>query len=656
MVTWIGKNLIIDGKKMSGLLNGDAVITFKNQAQLMSGDFELTQASPSPWQAGQLTYYQSLGATTKGYSLKIEGTPSDVRGTIRQINDLLFGHTVEVTLGDDPDWHYKGTLATRYNPDVQIGQDTARMTAEGILSFTAPEGEEYSDIVQSVTPFLDTSILNHDTVKDGFTLQVVQGRYHLKGKKNKDNWVDLYIGDKQLNFKANTDYRMILKADGKGAENLEITIRKPDFGIAYMLKGNQDKTVSFSQEPAALSLVFRDYTEYDLWFDWCFYKTDQYNGNLSTVKPMLSSSGELLYDFGGELTTINKVRPKITIDFVGANSFVRAQTAKTDLADGNQAEINKELNTLIDYHHGKMGDFLARIKKEGSINDAKDISGVHSYKSRGADGDFIVGDLDAGGVDLSDILKPAKGKGWSSLSLPLKTTGVMGAEVIWWRSIYWAANFDQKGRFKITLEDQNGDFMYSYEIAKNLSGAKANVYWWVGKSHSKGKYPNGDNFKLLSAREISPTHITSQNQWSAEAGWCQMQREGNTLGFYWYGGMYKFDCPELEGRYATKINFLWDEFDDAARIEHNALREIVVQNTESKSLSDVTNPFKAGDQIVIDSAKRQYAFNNILSAGRLLDGFSFPYLSSDNQQLKLYFSQYIKNYPSVKVDYAKRRY
>ena len=330
-----------------------------------------------------------------------------------------------------------------------------------------------------------------------------------------------------------------------------------------------------------------------------------------------------------------KTEPVIKIKNIDENGYLGIATDKSVFAIGNEKTYDNRINTILD---ARTDDALVT-----AFNSATKNVAINTLPNEATyNGNLVINDQ----FGRKNIY--LNGSGRASATFDLGDEPDTKSERFWWRETFWAGRLNQMGAVKLLFSDQNGELLYGVETLKN-SRNFVTPYKFIGSK------PDGAYF-LLDSRYFKPSDRDNENQFNAPRGWSEIRREGNNIGFYWFGGWVRFNVPEFAGRRATKLHLIIESYGNQEMVTHAYVSALQFQRSDAELLSDRKNFFSANSTVTLDNTTRDVEIDGIKSISDVADGSNFIYFDQDTKTLDLSFSEWINKDPEISIEYRERAY
>lgn len=343
--------------------------------------------------------------------------------------------------------------------------------------------------------------------------------------------------------------------------------------------------------------------------------------------------------------------PIITVKHNAENGYVGLVNQNGAFEVGNREEADtktvKQSEMLFDYRDSKITSALNQpIEKV-----MKNFAVLNDMSAR------LVGQL---GVDNSwgrpHIHLTSRGSGSSqgyraasiSFKIPPDSAGGIGSlnDYIWWRQIFWVGAANQLGFIKVTVSDAQGQFLYGVETIKLSNGLTTQYNFFA--TDGKGGY------RILKRWEFTATHEDKHNPFNQNRGWCDLKRNDDKVQVYYWGSYPVITVPELRGRKSATVHVAFGAVGDRPLVTHMYLDSIYYRKDFVSVTKDIPNRFPIGSTIVADSENDMLYVDGANKAKEVVDGSQFISIPPGKSDLEVYVSSFVRNKPTVKVEFEER--
>ncbi|MFS5674344.1 distal tail protein Dit [Streptococcus agalactiae] len=338
--------------------------------------------------------------------------------------------------------------------------------------------------------------------------------------------------------------------------------------------------------------------------------------------------------------------PIITLNHTEENGYIGLVNRLSVFQLGDEEEVDTEprQHSVVTYNY--------KEKATQDINQALAIATPNAGRFNDAmqtlDGTLSVKKLwNRSHIYLSSYPATAGINHAGSITFDIPDGGSLN-DYIWWRQIFWCLNINQLGFIKISVSDENGDFLYGVETIKRKKGLETEYNFLV--TDENGGYKN-----TPLRWKFKATEYNNHNPFNAPRGWSDLTRSDDQVSVHWWGSQYKRTFPELKGRVGTKIHIGIGAFDKRPFMSYALLNEFMYRKDKVTYDFDIPNAFGQGCEVVIDSERDIVTVDNVKNLNIVADGFdSFPVIPVGPSDFEIHFSSWNTKKPIVKLTYEER--
>ncbi|MBF0778187.1 distal tail protein Dit [Streptococcus cuniculi] len=338
--------------------------------------------------------------------------------------------------------------------------------------------------------------------------------------------------------------------------------------------------------------------------------------------------------------------PIITVKHHAENGYIGVVNTSGAFELGNREEADKETGKhseiLFDYRESKITTGLssATAKNTAVLNDT-------SQTLRGT-----IGVDNSWGRPHLHLTNRGGTSGNNAGSLtwdiPADSAGAVGSlnDYIWWRQIFWAGASNQLGFIKVTVSDEQGQFLYGVETIKLSNGLDTQYNFFA--SDGKGGY------NILKRWKFSCTHQDNHNPFNQNRGWSDLKRNNDYVTVYYWGGYHKIPVPQIRNKKSAKIHVALGAVGNRPLVTHMYLDSIYYRKDYVPFTRDIPNRYPNGSSVVIDSETDSVAVDGMKKPGDVVHGSRWLSIPPGDSKLELYFSSFIRTKPTVTVKFEER--
>ncbi|WP_070021804.1 distal tail protein Dit [Streptococcus agalactiae] len=339
--------------------------------------------------------------------------------------------------------------------------------------------------------------------------------------------------------------------------------------------------------------------------------------------------------------------PIITVNHNAENGYIGLVNQNSAFEIGNREEADtetvKQSELLLDYRDDSiLTGFSRATKNVGITNDRSEkLVGIANTIS-------VWGRPHIQLVNRGTVTKGYNSAATLTWDIPADSGGEVGSinDYIWWRQIFWLGAANQYGFIKLTVSDTDGQFLYGVETYKRRNGLGCEYNFLA--SNGKGGY------NILKRWTFTGTHLNHHNPFNSTRGWSDIKRNDDQVRVFWWGSYPVFTIPEIKGKKSAKIHVTLGAYGNYPLISHMYLDSIFYRKDFVSVTKDIPNRFAIGSNVVINSEDDTVYIDGITKASEVVDGSKWVSIPPGTSQLELYVSSFVKNKPTVNIEFEER--
>ena len=361
--------------------------------------------------------------------------------------------------------------------------------------------------------------------------------------------------------------------------------------------------------------------------------TIETNGNMYHVE--LNNRGT------SDMSPIFKFKHKTENGYIG----IFGQNSEDYFTIGNKeeadTEVVKQSELLFDYRDSKITDGLtASAKNVAILNDTSQnlVGTVASVDWAGRKHLFL---QNAGGTTGNNA-------GSLTWEIPADSSGEKGSlnDYIWWRQVFWLGAANQYGFIKLTVSDENGQFLYGVETIKRAQG--------LGCEYNFMASDGNGGYKMVLRWTFTGTHLDSQNPFNEPRGWSDLKRNDDRVTVYWWGSYNDLIIPELKGKKSAKIHVAFGAIGNNPLVSRMYLDGIYYRKDYVDHTIDIPNAYPANSEVEINMETGKIFVNGQNASNQHLDNSEFFVIDKGKYKLDIYFSSWIEQLPELEISWKER--
>ena len=368
-------------------------------------------------------------------------------------------------------------------------------------------------------------------------------------------------------------------------------------------------------------------------------KPSSINGTIETIGNMYHV--ELNNRGTSDMSPIFKFKHKTENGYIG----IFGQNNEDYFAIGNKeeadTEVVKQSEVLFDYRDSKITDGLTESAKNVAIlNDTSQnlVGTVASVDWAGRKHLFL---QNAGGTTGNNA-------GSLTWEIPADSSGEKGSlnDYIWWRQVFWLGATNQYGFIKLTVSDENGQFLYGVETIKRAQG--------LGCEYNFMASDGNGGYKMVKHWTFLGTHADNENPFNATRGWSDLKRNDDRVTVYWWGSYNDLIIPELKGKKSAKIHVAFGAIGNKPLVSRMYLDGIYYRKDYVDHTIDIPNAYPADSEVEINMETGKIFVNGQNASNQHLDNSEFFAIDKGKYKLDIYFSSWIEQLPELEISWKER--
>lgn len=234
----------------------------------------------------------------------------------------------------------------------------------------------------------------------------------------------------------------------------------------------------------------------------------------------------------------------------------------------------------------------------------------------------------------------------ASLTFDVSTDDNNLHERVWWRQIFWAGSVRQYGFIKVTVSDDQGNFLYGTETFKRSIGVESEYNFLV--SDGAGGY------RILDRQKFRATNQDKDNPFNVKRGWSDITRHNKEVTFFWWGGYIKRTVPEIENIKAAKVHITIGQMQGKDLVTRCYIDELFFEKRNVASEEDIPNLFPTGSTLEVNSENNTVVVDGVFRNDYFVNGSDFITLPPGKSKLYVSDSSWVAQQPSVMINFEER--
>lgn len=335
--------------------------------------------------------------------------------------------------------------------------------------------------------------------------------------------------------------------------------------------------------------------------------------------------------------------PIFTVKNNSENGYVGIVNQNGALEVGNPEEMDGKIvnknQLLFDYRGSKIVNALAEGQKNVMVsNDNTDENNntggltIENWEGRNHIGSTR--------SSFSGAVQTA------SLTFDVSTDDNNLHERVWWRQVFWAGSVRDYGFIKVTVSDDQGNFLYGTETFKRSIGVESEYNFLV--SDGAGGY------RITDRKKFRATNQDKDNPFNVKRGWSDITRNNKEVTFFWWGGYIKRTVPEIENIKAAKVHIAIGQMQGKSLVTRCYIDEIFFEKRNVAFEEDIPNLFPMGSTLEINSENNTVVVDGIFKNDYFVDGSDFITIPPGKSKLYVSASSWVEQQPSVTINFEER--
>lgn len=335
--------------------------------------------------------------------------------------------------------------------------------------------------------------------------------------------------------------------------------------------------------------------------------------------------------------------PIFTVKNNSENGYVGIVNQNGASEVGNREEMDGKIvnknQLLFDYRGSKIVNALAEGQKNVMVsNDNTD----ENYNTGGLRIENWEGRNHIGSTrsSFSGAVQTA------SLTFDVSTDDNNLHERVWWRQVFWAGSVRDYGFIKVTVSDDQGNFLYGTETFKRSIGVESEYNFLV--SDGAGGY------RITDRKKFRATNQDKDNPFNVKRGWSDITRNNKEVTFFWWGGYIKRTVPEIENIKAAKVHIAIGQMQGKSLVTRCYIDEIFFEKRNVAFEEDIPNLFPMGSTLEINSENNTVVVDGIFKNDYFVAGSDFITIPPGKSKLYVSASSWVEQQPSVTINFEER--
>lgn len=349
-----------------------------------------------------------------------------------------------------------------------------------------------------------------------------------------------------------------------------------------------------------------------------------------------------------ELTNDGNVKafPVVKVKHNAENGYIGLVNVSGALEIGDRKEVDSETvkrsEVLLDFRGDNITQGFAKAVKNSSVtNGPENLTGTTELVTVDGKKRVKLREQFSGTYNASY----SSGLSWE---IPVDSTGQKGSlnDYIFCKLVYQLDSVAQCGFIKVTVTDNNNQFLYGIETYKRYNGLYCGFNVFATN--------NNNDYNFLKTLDFDSSSDQNRNPFAKSRGQFEIKRNDEKLQVYFNGSHYSFSVPEIRGKKSAKIHVTIGAFHGKSIIPHLYLDELMYRKDFVSVVNDLPNRYPIGSNVTLDSENDSVTVDGIEKSSDVVQGSKFLSIPPGRSQLEVYYSSWVKTKPTVTVEFKER--
>ena len=245
--------------------------------------------------------------------------------------------------------------------------------------------------------------------------------------------------------------------------------------------------------------------------------------------------------------------------------------------------------------------------------------------------------------------------GMRTFTLPADSEGNKGCKnwYCYMHVIDYAGLMGQLGEMSISFLTEDDKFVAGLNWFKTDGSGNTGYYEFGIFNQGTGSYVN---YKPIRQWTFTTSHLQSQNPWYWNWGHCDILKEGSKIRFFYWGGYYTYDIPEIENMEVAKIQFAIKQYGDNASkfLTYLGMDVLTFQKMHVDKWKNVPNRYSKDSTISIDGEDGKFYLNGMEKQSEEVLGTQYFKAPSGETQVNIHVSDWCETAPTVTARIRER--
>lgn len=238
--------------------------------------------------------------------------------------------------------------------------------------------------------------------------------------------------------------------------------------------------------------------------------------------------------------------------------------------------------------------------------------------------------------------------GLRTLTIPADSNGASGA-LNWYlygHLCFWASQMGQTGEMTVNVVTADNKLIAGMTWYKTDMSGNTGVYEITVGGQASSAVNAGH---VLRSWTYQTNHLHSDNPWYGDWGHVDLKKEGSKITFFYWGGYFTYNCPEVANLVAAKVQVsckVWAQQPNK-RMYCAGFDTLDFYKCNVNKWRDVPNRYWQGSKLEIDGNTGQFLVAGMPKPQDEILGTKWFKAPPGDTEVKLYFSSFCSPKPTV---------
>ena len=238
--------------------------------------------------------------------------------------------------------------------------------------------------------------------------------------------------------------------------------------------------------------------------------------------------------------------------------------------------------------------------------------------------------------------------GLRTLTIPADSNGASGA-LNWYlygHLCFWASRMGQTGEMTVNVVTADNKLIAGMTWFKTDMSGNTGVYEITVGGQASSAVNAGH---VLRSWTYQTSHTHSDNPWYGDWGHVDLKKEGSKITFFYWGGYFTYNCPEVANLVAAKVQVsckVWAQQPNK-RMYCAGFDTLNFYKSNVTKWRDVPNRYWQGSKLEIDGNTGQFLVAGMPKPQDEILGTKWFKAEPGETEVKLYFSSFCSPKPTV---------